>query len=134
MEKFDDAQSLMTTVTVYCLPPESQMRSNCRFMHTFERSFLSIQIQRHGPIIWVKPNWILFDIQWNTQFYWSTSPSQTRFMEFNFVTTAIFIEICGCSSLKRCTSTWVFWLCWRNSCSHLYTVLKWKSGLQGYTV
>ena len=42
-----------------------------------------------------------FDIY--TQFYLSTSPSQTRVMEFIFFTTAIFTEIYRCSSWKRCT-------------------------------
>ena len=43
----------------------------------------SVQMQRHGPIIWVKLNWTSFDIY--TRFYLSTSVSQTRAMEFFFL-------------------------------------------------
>ena len=31
-------------------------------MHTFEKTFLSVKIQKLGPIIWAKLNWNLFDI------------------------------------------------------------------------
>ena len=85
----------------YCLLSEKKIRSHCSFMGTFEKTFLSIQMQRHGPIIWVKLN--LRSVNIYTQFYLSTSASQTRVMEFIFHTTAIFTEICRCSSWKRCT-------------------------------
>ena len=64
-----------------------------------ENTFLSLEIQRHGLIIWAKPIWTLFDIY--TRFYLSTSPSQTRVMEFIYFTTTIFREICRCSSWKK---------------------------------
>ena len=32
------------------------------FMHTFEKIFLSMKMQKLGPIIWAKLNWNLFDI------------------------------------------------------------------------
>ena len=63
------------------LLPERQKRSHCSFMRFFEeKSFLHLQIRRHGPIISAKANWISFDIC--SRFYLSTSPSQTRVMEF----------------------------------------------------
>ena len=35
----------------YCLLPEKQMRSHCSFMHAFEeKTFRSLQMQRHAPI------------------------------------------------------------------------------------
>ena len=37
------------------------------------------------------------------RFYISKSPSQTRVIELKFFTTAIFTEICRCSSGKMCT-------------------------------
>ena len=84
---------MFTTFREYCLVPEE---------HTFEkRTLLSLDIQRHAPIIWAKPNWISFDIY--TWFYLSSSPSQTTVIEFIFFTTTIFKEICRCSSWKRCT-------------------------------
>ena len=40
----------------YCQQPERQLRSHCGFMHTFEKkTFLSLQMQRNGHIIWSKP-------------------------------------------------------------------------------
>ena len=46
-----------TTFREYDLLPEKQIRSQCSFNHTFEeKTFLTLQMQRHGPIIWVKPN------------------------------------------------------------------------------
>ena len=46
----------------YCLLPEKQMWSHCSFTHTFEKTFLPIQMQRYGPVIWAKSNWNLFNI------------------------------------------------------------------------
>ena len=64
-------------VLLAALLPEKQMRSHCSFMHTFEeKTFLSLQIQRRGPIIWAKVS--SFDMY--TRFYLSASPSQTRVM------------------------------------------------------
>ena len=35
--------------------PEKEMRLHCSFIHTFEeKNFLSLQMQRRAPIIWVK--------------------------------------------------------------------------------
>ena len=82
----------------YCLLPEKQMRSHCNIMHTFEKTFQPMQMQRHCPIIWAKPNWTSFHIY--TRFSLSTSPSQTRVQGFIFCTTTIFTEICRCSSWK----------------------------------
>ena len=48
------------------LLPEKQMGSHCSIMHIFEKTLKPIKMQRHGPIIWVKPNWTSFDIY--TQF------------------------------------------------------------------
>ena len=89
---------MLFTFREYSLLPEKQMRSHCTLMHTLEeKTFLSLQIQRHRPIIWANFNWTSFDIY--TGFYLSTSPSQT--MEFMFFTTAIFTETFRCSSWKR---------------------------------
>ena len=41
----------------YCLPPQKMIQWHCSFMHTFENTFPSMQMQGHGPIIWAKPNW-----------------------------------------------------------------------------
>ena len=61
----------------------------------------------------------LFDIY--TPFSLSKSPSQTRVMRFIFCATAIFTEICRCSSWQRRTFIELFWLCsWKN-CAHLQT-------------
>ena len=68
-----------------------------------------------------------FDIY--TRFYLSTSPSQTRVRKFIFFTTAIFTEIFRCSSWKRCTFIYLFWLCCWNNCSYLQTGFKWKGGI-----
>ena len=44
------------------------------FMYTSEeKTFLSLQIQRHGPINWAKSNWTSFDIY--TPFYLPVSSS-----------------------------------------------------------
>ena len=110
---------MFRTCREYCLLPEEQMRLHCSIMHTLEKTFQPTQMQRHGPIIWVKPNWTSFDIY--TPFSLSKSPSQTRVMRFIFCETAIFTEICRCSSWQRCTFIELFWLCsWKN-CSHLQT-------------
>ena len=93
---------MFTTFRGQCLLSEKQMLPNCSFMHTFEeKTFPPLQMQRHGPIICAKLDWTLFDIC--TPFYLSMSLSQTRIMEFIIFTTAIFTEICSCSSWKRCT-------------------------------
>ena len=47
---------MFTTLREYCLLPEKQGQSHCSLMHTFEKTFLSMQIQIHGPIIWAKPH------------------------------------------------------------------------------
>ena len=57
-------------------------------------TFLSLQMQRHGPINWAKSNWTSFDIY--TPFYLPVSPSQTRVMEFIFFINAILPKICRC--------------------------------------
>ena len=68
------------------------MRLQCSFMHIFEENtLLSLQIQRHGPIIWVKPKRTLFDIY--TLFYLPNFPSEIRDMGFIFFTIAIFTEM-----------------------------------------
>ena len=54
-----------STFREYCLLPEKQMRSNLSFMHTYEeKTFLSLQMQRHERIIWSKFNlvWYLHSI------------------------------------------------------------------------
>ena len=66
-----------------------------------------------------------FDIY--TRFYLSTSPSQTRVRKSIFFATAIFTETFTCSSWKRCTFIYLFWLCCWNNCSYLCVVL--PSGL-----
>ena len=82
---------MFTTFKEHCLVPEKQKRSHCSFVHAIEKKpFLSLQIQRHGPIIWVEPNWTSLDIC--TQFYLSTSPSQTRVMEFVIINVCFYIE------------------------------------------
>ena len=74
---------MLTTFEEYCLLPEKQMLSHCSFMDTTEeKTFLSLEMQRHGLIIWEKLNWALFDIY--TRFYLSTSQTHTRVMEFIF--------------------------------------------------
>ena len=37
------------------LLPEKQMRSHCSFMHTFEKTFSSAQMQRTYFVIWARP-------------------------------------------------------------------------------
>ena len=110
---------MFRTFREYCLLPEKQMRLHCSIMHTFEKTFQPMQMQRHGPIICLKPNWTSFDIY--TRFSLSTSPSQTRVMGFIFCATAIFTEICRCSGWKRRTFIELFWLCSWNNCSYLQT-------------
>ena len=85
----------------------------------FWKTFQPTQMQRHSPIIWAKPNKISFDI--DTRFSLSTSPLQTRVMGFIFCATAIFTEICRCSSWRRCIFVQLFWLCSWNNCSYLQT-------------
>ena len=68
-----------------------------------------------------------FDIY--IRFYLSTSPSQTRVRKSIFFATAIFTEIFTCSSWKRCTFIYLFWLCCWNNCSYLLTGSEWKGGL-----
>ena len=46
---------MFTTFKECCLLSEKQMQSYCSLMHPFEKTFLSIQTERHGPIIWAKP-------------------------------------------------------------------------------
>ena len=53
------------------------------------------------PLFGQNPHRTSFDIC--TRFYLSTSPSQTRVIEFIVFTTATFTEICEFSSWKRCT-------------------------------
>ena len=57
------------------------------------------------PLFGQNPHRTSFDIFLfiNTRFYLSTSPSQTRVIEFIVFTTATFTEICEWSSWKRCT-------------------------------
>ena len=110
---------MFRTFGEYSLLPEKQMRLHCSIMHTFEKTFQPMQMQRHGPIIWVKPNWTSFHIC--TRFSLSTSPSQARVMGFIFCTTAISTEIWRCSSWQRRTFIELFWLCSWNNCSHLQT-------------
>ena len=64
---------MFTTFREHCLLPQRQKRSHCNFMHAIEeKTFLPLQMRRHGPIIWAQPNWTLFDIC--TWFYLSISP------------------------------------------------------------
>ena len=105
---------MFRTFREYCLLPEKQMRLHCSIMHTFEKTFQPTQMQRHGPIICAKPNWISFDIY--TRFSLSTSPSQTRVMGFIFCATAIFRSICRWSSWQKRTFIELFY-----NCSHLQT-------------
>ena len=82
---------MFTTFRKHCLLPEKQKRSHCSFMQTIEeKTFLPLQMRRHGPIIWAKPNWTSLDIC--TRFYLSTSPSQARIMEFIIINVCFYIE------------------------------------------
>ena len=85
----------------------------------FWKDFPTLQMQRHGSIIWAKPNRTSFDIY--TRFSLSTSPSQTRVMGFIFCATPIFTEICWSSGWKRRTFIELFGLCSWNNCSYLQT-------------
>ena len=52
---------MFSTFREYCLLPEKEMRSHCSFMHTFEeKTFLSLQMQRRVPIIWVEFKFIWY--------------------------------------------------------------------------
>ena len=72
-------------------------------LHTFEeKTFLSLQMQRRAPITWAKLKfvWYLHSIL----FINVTITNHHHIVtEFIFFTTAIFTEICRCSSWKRCT-------------------------------
>ena len=63
---------MFRTFREYCWLPVKQIRSHCSIMRTFQKTFQPMQMQRHGPIIWAKPNWTSFDIY--TRFSLSTSP------------------------------------------------------------
>ena len=56
----------------------------------------------------IQPNWTQPNFAWYLHLilFINLSPSQTRFF-----TTTIFTDICRCSSWKRCTFIWLFWLC-----------------------
>ena len=132
IKKNDTPIWMFRTFREYYLLPEKQMRSHCSIIYIFEKTLQPIQTQRHGPIIWAKPNWTLFDF--HTRFYLSTPPLQTRVMEFVFCPTAISTEICKCSSWKRCTFIELFWLCSWNNCSYLQTKGWCMAATQGYMV
>ena len=75
---------MFTTFREYCLPPQKMIQWHCSFMNTFEKTFPSIQMQRHGPIIWAKPKWtcLIFTIDfiYQLQHY----ELETRAMDFIF--------------------------------------------------
>ena len=100
---------MFTTFREYCLVPEE---------HTFEEeTFLSLDIQRHAPIIWAKPNWISFDI--SLGFIYHHHHHRLQSWNLFFFTTTVFKEICRCNSWKNCTFIWLFWLCWWKNYSYL---------------
>ena len=70
---------MFRTFREYCLLPEKQMRLHCSIMHTFEKTFQPMQMQRHGPIICLKLNWTSFDIY--TRFSLSRSPSHCSHLQ-----------------------------------------------------
>ena len=84
--KKNDILSLFECLSLFrefCFLAKKQMWSDCSFICSLEeQTSLSLQIQRHGPIIWAKPKWTLFDIY--APFYLSASPSQTRVMNLYF--------------------------------------------------
>ena len=94
---------MFTTFREHCLLPEKQKRSHCSFMHAIEeKTFLPLQIRRHGPIIWAKPDWTSFDIC--TQSYLSTSPSQTRVMKLIIINVCFYMD----SMLNQSVNIWKY--------------------------